>query len=220
MFDFSMTLSTNTRVMQAQYARAGRKAGCACNNEPCTCSDEMQSDEVTSGPQDVLDLGNSRGLAPNADTLMAILEDKVNAKVEGKFKADGDGKDAEDDKDYWSPEKTAGRIVNFALKFYDKFAEKNGGESADTVDKFLGIVKGAIDEGIGQAQDVIGKASGGKVPEENQSVIAKTRDAIGSLLDEFRKEVLDRLQKGEPTQDKTDAPAVASAAPATSETIH
>lgn len=128
---------------------------------------------------DQIDLGNSRGLKANAETTLYILEEKVNARLEAKLEAEAPVEEADD---YWSPERTAERIVNFALKFYEKFADKNG-ESEGTLTKFLDIVKGAIGEGIGEAEEILGTVS-----DETKSTIQKTREKIDELLEKFRVE--------------------------------
>ncbi|MEK8023563.1 MAG: DUF5610 domain-containing protein [Candidatus Hydrogenedentota bacterium] len=192
MFEFSTTASYNRNLIQAKYHEA--YGASALRDESYGQSDDLKP-EVLPQNGDILDLGNSRGLLPNSETLMAILEEKVNARVDVKFRAEleTDETGEEEADNYWSPENTAGRIVGFALKFYEKFAEKNGGSSEENLDRFLGIVGDAIEEGIGQAEAVISETAGGKVPDENSSVINKTRAAIASLLEEFRQEILDGL---------------------------
>jgi hypothetical protein len=158
---------------------------------------------------DVLDLGNSRGLPPGNETVLSIVEEKAYEKIESKLSLEEADETASDD--YWSPENTAGRIVGFALKFYDTFAKKNG-DSEETLDKFLKIVRGAIDEGIGEAESIIAEVSGGSVSAENASTISKTRAHIENLLNEFRESALARL-RGEATdagaeEETTDEAAV------------
>lgn len=139
---------------------------------------------------DILDIGNSRGLTPGSETTLSIIEQKAYARLEKAFSTEKVEQPPQDD--YWSPEKTAGRIVGFATNFYEAFAKKNG-DSKETLEKFLGIVRGAIDEGIGQAETAIAGVSGGSVPDANRSTISKTREYIDKMLQEFRDAQLSRL---------------------------
>lgn len=144
---------------------------------------------------DRVELGNRRGLLPGTETILTILEEKVNARVEASFPAGN----AESDKhfDYWSAEATGERIARFALKFYDRYAEKHG-ESEETLEAFLKYVTGAIDEGFGQARKEIANVSGGQEPENAKSLVDATYEKVISVLEEFRRSVLDRLKGAQP----------------------
>jgi hypothetical protein len=199
MSDLSTGLGYSHSIQESRYAiglyaSSKRKAGRGANDE----SEDARS--VDNLLNDVLDIGNSRGITPGRETALSIVEEKAYAKIESSFAAE-EVEGAETD-DYWSPENTAGRIVGFALKFYDAYSQKNG-ESEETLDKFLSIVRGAIDEGIGEAEAIIGEASGDAVGPENASTISKTRDHIEKLLNAFRESALARL-RGEVTDGSRD----------------
>ncbi len=159
--------------------------------------------------EDILDIGNSSGKLPGYETVLSILEEKVTGRIDKAFSGT---EEVESQEDYWSPEKTAGRIAEFALKYYDAFAEAKGGESEETLDEFLGIVKGAIDQGIGEAREIIGGfTSDGKVPEETQGTIMKTRAHIEELLNAFREEAMKRIRgegQGEDEEQAEEEPKV------------
>lgn len=147
---------------------------------------------------DILDLRNSRGLQPSRETILSILEEKVSVRVEAAFPAE---KALESEAaDYWSAEKTGERIARFALKFYDRYAEKHG-ESEAALEDFLKYVKGAIDEGFGQARTEIAEVGGGSIDGEKSSLIDATYDKVLSVLEEFRQSVLERLRAGSPNEE-------------------
>lgn len=158
-------------------------------------------DSLPPSLRDILDTGNSRGLQPGDGTTLMILQEKSTLQIRQAFRnietaeAPKETEHAEKE-DPFTPEKTAKRIVDFALKFYDAFSKAHDGESKDTLDKFLGIVEGAIDEGFSKAKKILGKHFNGEIPDEKKNRISATRDIIGDLLDEFRKSVLERLQSG------------------------
>lgn len=162
----------------------------------------QDNDRDNQGTADVADLGNSRGLLPSAATIMSILEEKVNKRIEATFSETKVEKPAQND--YWSPENTGERIARFALKFYDRYSATHGGESEKNLESFLNLVGGAIDQGFGEAKKAISDVSGGDVPSDKGSTIDRTRSRVTDILEEFRKTTLERLRQGQP-QDQTAA---------------
>jgi hypothetical protein len=64
-------------------------------------------------------------------------------------------KHADDNVDY-SPEATAERIVSFATQFFPMHQERNSNMSLeDQLESFMGIIGGAIDQGFGEARDIL-----------------------------------------------------------------
>lgn len=139
--------------------------------------------------KDVLELGKNRHLGFSYESIHAILEEKCCSRIDAAFDSEGAAKtepvEAPVD-DYWSAENTGKRITDFALKFYETYAQASGGDSPATRDSYLEIIKGAIGEGFAQAEKIIGEPTGGKVPDEKASLIGKTRAYIDTLLEEFR----------------------------------
>lgn len=176
---------------------AGRGAGARGARTP---AELLQAPPFGYGPEadglDRVELGNRRGLLPGTDTILAILEEKVNVRVEASF-AETEAAPAERP-DYWSAEATGERIARFALKFYDRYAEKHG-ESEEALEDFLKYVTGAIDEGFGQARKEIANVSGGQEPEGAKSLVDATYDKVMSVLEEFRQSVLERLNGSQET---------------------
>jgi hypothetical protein len=73
--------------------------------------------------------------------------------------------------DYWNAENTSQRIVDFAVSFAGMF---QGGD-----DKFVTMIKDAIEKGFSQAKDILGKMP----------------DAVGKLTDKTYALVMDKIDK-------------------------
>lgn len=87
------------------------------------------------------------------------------------------------DKNYFSPENTANRIYNFATSFYETFLAGTGKEDSEASrQEYKDIIGSAIDEGFGQALDILGD-----LPDEVSSQIQTTHDLIFEKLDKFVK---------------------------------
>ena len=88
-----------------------------------------------------------------------------------------------------SPEATAGRIVGFALNFFDRYAKKNGLENNEEGRKqFADFIGGAISQGIEEARGILGALNA--LDPDTGSNIDKTASIITSRLDEFVKKGL------------------------------
>lgn len=62
----------------------------------------------------------------------------------------------EGQEDYWSPEKTADRIVTGAMGFFETFKKQNPNLSeTEQVEKFMSIIAPAIDKGVGEATKIL-----------------------------------------------------------------
>ena len=89
----------------------------------------------------------------------------------------------ENDKNYFSPENTANRIYNFATSFYETFLAGTGKEDSEASrQEYKDIISSAIDEGFGQALDILGD-----LPDEVSSQVQTTHDLIFEKLDKFVK---------------------------------
>ncbi len=77
-----------------------------------------------------------------------------------------------------SPEAVAGRIVDFAMGFFDAFASDNPNMSKEEQVKAFGeMVKGAISQGFNEALSMLGNVS-----QEVSDTLTKTRDLIDKKL--------------------------------------
>ncbi|WP_417760478.1 DUF5610 domain-containing protein [Shewanella sp.] len=58
----------------------------------------------------------------------------------------------------YSPEATAGRIVDFATQFFSVYQQQNRGLAfEDQLNGFMSVIGGAIDKGFGEAKDILEK---------------------------------------------------------------
>lgn len=91
-------------------------------------------------------------------------------------------------KDYFSPEKTAGRIVDFATAFFpmsDAFKAK--GDTEEARNEFAEMMRNAIQKGFDQAMGVLGA-----VPKSVQEGIDKTHELTFKGIDDFVKNGLNK----------------------------
>lgn len=90
--------------------------------------------------------------------------------------------------DYFSPEKTAGRILDFSTAFFGNSAAfKKYGDTEEGREEFAKIMRDAIQKGFDQAMGVLGK-----VPKSVQDGIDKTHELTFKGIDDFVKNGLDR----------------------------
>lgn len=88
-----------------------------------------------------------------------------------------------------SPEATAGRIVGFALGFFDKYAKQNGLEDNEEGRRqFADFIGGAISQGIDEARGILGALNA--LDPDTGANIDKTASIISSRLEEFVKKGL------------------------------
>ena len=85
--------------------------------------------------------------------------------------------------DYFSPEKTAGRIVDFSTAFFPlSDAYKKGGDTPEAREEFAEMMRKAIQKGFDQAMGSLGA-----VPKDTQAGIDKTHDLVFKGIDDFVK---------------------------------
>jgi len=85
--------------------------------------------------------------------------------------------------DYFSPEKTADRILDFATGFFGKSKEfREGGNTEEARGKFAELMKNAIGKGFAQAQSILGK-----LPETVQKTIDDTKSLVDKGIEDFIK---------------------------------
>ncbi|MCC8109564.1 MAG: DUF5610 domain-containing protein [Planctomycetes bacterium] len=86
--------------------------------------------------------------------------------------------------DYFSPEATSGRILDFAKSFYPMSdAFKKGGDTPEAREEFAELMRGAIQKGFDQALGSLGA-----VPKDTMNGINKTHELTMKGLDDFVKE--------------------------------
>lgn len=83
-----------------------------------------------------------------------------------------------------SPEATAGRIVDFALGFFSKYAEEHGlNDDEEGRKQFADFIGGAIQQGIGEARSILTALSA--LNPEIEKGISSTWDIIQQRLNDF-----------------------------------
>ena len=90
-------------------------------------------------------------------------------------------------RDYFSPENTAGRILDVALSFFGiSEIAKSEGDTESARQNFSDFIGGAINEGFRQAREILGD-----LPEEIAGGIDKTHTLVFSGLEDFVKNGID-----------------------------
>ncbi len=85
--------------------------------------------------------------------------------------------------DYFSPEKTADRILDFSLGFFGNSQQyKEGGNTEDSRQSFADIIGAAIQKGFDQALGTLGK-----LPDKTQEEVDDTHTRVFDGLDNFIK---------------------------------
>ncbi len=136
--------------------------------------------------------GNAYGVDKN-NPLAAFLDDNgkpLSAKdlMNNAMKNFSPGSALKGLQDYFSPEATSGRIVDFALSFFPMSeAYKKGGDTEESRKEFAEMMRGAINKGFDQAMGTLGK-----VPDKTQSGIDKTHELAMKGLDDFIKNGMDK----------------------------
>lgn len=93
--------------------------------------------------------------------------------------------------EFFSPEKTAERIVGFAASFFNSYAANHADESEeDQLAGFTNLISTAIEEGFGKARDVLGDLSGEDEVAQN---INRTFSLVTEKIEEFRLKNFNKL---------------------------
>lgn len=139
--------------------------------------------EATQVPGDILDLSAGKSL-PATDVLDLVRErayEKLRGVVNDARSALGIPEGAIIDT---SPEATADRIVNFALRFFSKYAENNGlADDEEGRRQFAQFIGGAIGQGIQEARDILQGLQ--VLTPEADNLIENTASVIQQRLDDF-----------------------------------
>lgn len=118
----------------------------------------------------------------------------------------GDSVDLEKLKDYFSPEKTADRIVTFATSFMDAFSSIHPEMAkSDRMSGFRDLIEGAITDGFDQATGLLGD----DLPDEVKSVLDETRALITQKLDEYFARLEEPAKSHAESDVKSDAKRIA-----------
>lgn len=107
---------------------------------------------------------------------------KVDARYQEAISAYGKTADPKAVEDFWSPEKTAKRIADFAESFLPAYSANHEGEGAsDLLTKFFDLARAAIEKGFGEAKSTLGDLYGDPA-EETRSLVMELLDAAQKRL--------------------------------------
>lgn len=87
-----------------------------------------------------------------------------------------------------SPEATATRIVSLATGFYHAFQQQNPNmEAKESLDKFMSIITGGIDQGFKDARDILDNLSvlEGKIAKDIDSTYEQVQTGLKDFVDNF-----------------------------------
>lgn len=104
-----------------------------------------------------------------------------------------------------SPVATAERIFTFATGFFQRYLEQNAGkEPKENLDRFMSIIRGAIDQGFGEAQGVLTGLS--SLTSEIEGTINETYEQLQNMLNGFEEDQLRSIGsvEGASQEDVTD----------------
>lgn len=83
--------------------------------------------------------------------------------------------------DFFSPEKTADRILDFSLGFFpNSRMAAEGGNTEDSRQKFVDVIGAAIQKGFDEAMAMLGQ-----LPEQTQNEVDETHERVFTGLDDF-----------------------------------
>lgn len=154
-----------------------------------------KNETASVSPLDVVEVGTQ----VDADFISKVLQDSLEERLNSALESAGvDSTVAEllsGGMDF-SPQATAGRIVNFAVSFYGAYQLNNQGEEGATqLAGFVDLIKGAVKEGFAGAQELLNGF--GEMSEEAQGDIDETFELTIKGIDEFAEEQRERLGQEE-----------------------
>lgn len=115
-----------------------------------------------------LELSFADGSQMNMDWVYEAISRKTSGELAGYANMTYDNQTT----DYFSPENTAGRILDFARSMWDGSSDK------------LDLLSSAIDEGVAQAKKILGD-----MPDWLDTTIGKTVDLLSEGLKAMRAEI-------------------------------
>lgn len=157
-----------------------------------------KKNEAASGsPLDVVEVGTQ----VDANFATRVLQDSLEERLNAAFESAGVNSTATSllsgGMDF-SPQATAGRIVDFAVSFYNAYQLNNQGEEGATqLAGFVDLIKGAVKEGFAGARELLGNF--GEMSEGIQGNIDETFELTMKGIDDFAEEQRERIGQEEET---------------------
>lgn len=163
------------------------------NNRPKPVHAAAVLESLASKQVDRLELGGDEPRMENMTygDLINHIEKTYGVQVDGTFggffveheTAIDEPVDESALEDYFSPEKTADRIVTFATNFLDAYLDNHNDETdrEGTLAEFRELIEGAIDKGFDQAREMLGAS----LNEVGEGYLQETRGIITVKLDDY-----------------------------------
>lgn len=202
--NFSLELSAYRYQEYYQNTRSTTESSRSVLAEGVRTRDHVPELSFRSRPgssQDILSLGNRTYTSINDNTVYRVIEERVNVKIEGSFTVEDGERPSEvlEDKlsEYFSPGRTADRIVKFATGFFDAFAKQGGNTDSpdeNTISDFESLVRDAIDQGFSEARDILDGVFGDQgLPERFSKMVDETYKYVQDGLDKFFEQLREGL---------------------------
>lgn len=108
----------------------------------------------------------------------------LEMKMQARIAAEAYGRQVPPpEEEYWSPEKTSDRIVDFAMGFLGAFQENHSEESQEgQIGGFFDLARAAIEKGFGEAKDLLGALYGQPAEDTWALVQEKLDDRQQSMI--------------------------------------
>lgn len=176
--------ATQSRRLDSQQVQANDKTGQQAQQAELTASNAELKARANQNIVQAMFGKTGQGDDKAMNILYSEIMSTINAEL-GEEHAITPEKMAGQTDDYWSPEKTAGRIVEGALGFFETFQKQNPNMAEDEqVAQFLSTITKAIDKGYGEATRVLDglKVFDGSIKDNAEA----TRSLIDEKLAAFR----------------------------------
>lgn len=176
--------ATQSTSVDSQQVKSHEKPEQQLKQEQLTASRVGLKAQANKNIVEAMFGGGKQGDDKAMNILYSEIMGKINSELGTKDAVTAEKMAGQAD-DYWSPENTAGRIVDGALGFFEIFKKQNTKmPEAEQVEKFLTIITKSIDKGFGEAVKVLDglKVFDGSIKNNAEA----TRSIITDKLDAFR----------------------------------
>ena len=154
----------NVDLLTMNLPQADKKSSAAKNTAAYTDSIEYSKESLK------LDFSFADGTQVSMDWVYEAISRKTSGELTGFAEMSYDTSTL--GTDYFTPENTAGRILDFARSLWDGSADK------------LEVLASAIDEGVNQAKQILGD-----MPDWLDTTIGKTVDLLHEGLKKMREQI-------------------------------
>lgn len=185
---------SQTRLSYKDHSTQAQRNEKAEGEQPLSASQQRKAELNASILQSNYSVSLSTQNNPSSLLFKSALE-AINKELEPTLGKNAAQKAFDEGIDF-SPEATAGRIVDFATSFFPLYQQQHSGngESLEKqLDSFLNVVGGGVEQGFGEAKDILTglKVFNGEI-EENANA---TYDLIYEGFAKFKENVLGANEK-------------------------